>query len=373
MAAFIESPVTRLARPSAEPIEVKVHVFLCRIRESAIQDYCDTFLNLEPGVAQGYVFQAAKGFGGYIALEQRAMPLSLAPSPPEFIDPNHLAGAPNVNKFTVSIPIWRYVCGANNILTSPELCWIQPILVFNNSTLVFQDRETTGFDAFHGAIGIGPNIGGAPMMAAPGETPPLSADPDSLAADVLLSTIVDFSPISPKELLNFMTIRTGPARDTMPDVLDDEQNLEKTKSDLLKIFPYLNAMLDSQSYKMDVVTLKQFRGFPDIESALYQSLSNQIYEYRSVKNLKYYDPREVEITFFPTDMTRQIVNDYLDLPERSVRYGSHPVDRIERELGEKFSTPGADLRETDRSPTPFAFCFEAILEPGAIRTLHTYR
>lgn len=372
MAAFIESPVTRLARPITDPIAVKVHVFLCRIRETAIQGYCDTFLNLEPGVRQGYVFQAAKGFGGYIALEQRAMPQSAAPSPPEFVDPRHLAGAPNVNKFTVSIPIWRYVCGANNILTDPQLCWIQPILVFNNTTLVFEDRETTGFDAFHGAIGIGPNVGGAAVPALPGEAPGLSADPDSLAADVLLSTIVDFSPISPKELLNFMTIRTGPAGPDMPDVLDDEQNLEATRQDLEKMLPYLRSMLDSGAYRMEVITLKQFRGFPDIESAVYQSLSERTYEYRDVRNMRYYDPKDVEIAFWPTDMTSQIIHDYLDLPERSVRYGSHAPDRIERELGEQFSTPDAAPLETDRSPTPFAFCFEAILEPGAMRTLHTY-
>ncbi|HEX7948253.1 MAG TPA: hypothetical protein VF495_26545, partial [Phenylobacterium sp.] len=208
MAAFIESPVTLQARPSEEPIEVTVHVFACRIREPAIQTYCDHFLNIEPGPEQGYVFQAARGFGGLMTLECRPMPLGVAPSPPEFIDPPHLVGGPNVIKFTVAIPIWRYECGPNNVLTNPQICWIEPILVFNNSTLVFQARETTGFDAFHGAIWVGHNTS-ATFQAAPGEDPTPPTVPDSLAAEVLLSTIVDYSPISPKKMEPFMRVSTG--------------------------------------------------------------------------------------------------------------------------------------------------------------------
>jgi hypothetical protein len=237
---------------------------------------------------------------------------------------------------------------------------------------VFQERETTGFDAFHGAVGVGPNPGGSPVAAQPGQPPELSMDPDSLRAEVLLSTIVDFSPISPKELLNFMTIETGPARKDPFLVRDEEQSLEQTLADLTKAFPYLQAMLSSGAYTMDVIALKQFRGFPDIESAVYQSLSQRTYKYTSVTNMKYYNPKDVEITFYPTDMTRQIINEYLDLPLQSLRYGAHVLNRIEQDLHQKSNTPISDVPETDRSPSPFAFCFEATLDPGAIKTLYTY-
>jgi hypothetical protein len=374
MAAFIESPVTRQARPSDDAVDVTLHVFTCRIREDAIQRYCDTYLNVEPGTRQGVFFQAARGFGGLIMIESRAMPLGVAPSPPEFIDPAHLSGTPNVNKFTVSIPVWRYDCGPNNILSAPEVCWIQPILVFNNSTLVFQARETVGFDAFHGAIGIGPNTAQMAAAAAPWEDPIELMEQNGIGVAVLLSTIVDFSPISPKELLNFMTISTGPASETMPPIRDEEQNLQQTTEDLMRAYPYFLSMLESRSYEMSVVTLKQFRGFPDIRSTVYQSLSEQTSEYTDIKNLKYYDPAQVEVTFFPTDMTSQIIHDFLDLPASSVIYGSHPLDRVEQELGKKFSRPPPidTVHGPDRSPTPFAFRFDAQLQPRTMKTLYTF-
>lgn len=387
MTFFVESPVSLLAFPP-HTADVTVHVFFTKIHPRAIQAYCDRFLNIERS-HQPYVFKALAGYG-LITIEQRAMDTNLAPPTPEFIDPEHMADSTNVNKLTVSVPLLRYE-NCNNVLLNPQVCWMQPVNANNSSNLVFTDRELIGLDTLHAAIQAGEAVGGQSGPPTDlGAAPIVPTIPGSLSVDVLLSTIVSFSPISPKELLNFLTIRTGPGLATPPAPKETaytgpepqrgpmisaiiDTNTDAAIQELRKAFPFLDSVFDTFGFvSVDTVTLKQFRGLEDIESAAYQALVQQRVAYTDMRDIEYYDPAGVRITFWPTAMTREFINVFLDLPAASLAPDFHPLDRIEQALSEKFSIPETSSPEQDESPTTFAFRFRAQVTLAETTTLHVF-
>ncbi len=280
MTQFIESVSTHQLLPPYHSENSKVYCFLFDIGISAIQTYCDTFLNLgEPSERPFHYRPVPEAPFGLLSVTDYPALCSLDQKTAQTFgvktqEWDHLTQT----EFYVAVPVHRFRVTADNVLVDPVIQWVQPIIITNNATSAFSGREILGLETLYGEI----------------KSPP-AAKPGGFAFNVSLPSWVVFAPNSPQTMMPFVTINGGPRLDAASTQSAVDAGVI---AQLKAAIPDLAGMLEGRFPEtLELVILKQFRSAADATQAIYQALITCENRYSNVTGMTVYDPDAVTIDF----------------------------------------------------------------------------
>jgi hypothetical protein len=349
MTRFLESFATQQLLPPWRADGVTVTAFLFELKAHVIQRYLDRFLNFPPARQTPFHYRALKNaqFGIIIITDYPSICSTNTRNMRRYgtgiTQWDHL----KQTEFFVGVPVEKYDVGPDNIMTNREIQWIQPIVISDNASVVFASREIVGVDMLFGRVETSPD-----------------PEPGGVHYDCWLPSLRTFSPTSKEEWLPFAHVRSGaPLAEPPPEVL---AALGGPGAGGDPVLEGLKAVLGEQSdpmvrgflpVAMRMVTLKQFRDAYNLDLASYQALVGATISHKTIRDLRFFDPKRAEISFMSTATTEQILTSFLDLHEGSAETPPpHPG-------------PSWDLVALP-APVRFAFRFTADVTFDQVETLH---
>jgi hypothetical protein len=125
---------------------VTVNAFVWEAQMSAVQDYCDRFLNLGTPEERGFTYKPAP-FWPYATLLFLDYPVMISsnPAPQDMGEvPYGDRGIVSQTEVLVSLPVVRYGLGADRLVTESELECALPFIVVGNPMSAVCGREMLG-------------------------------------------------------------------------------------------------------------------------------------------------------------------------------------------------------------------------------------
>lgn len=349
MTEFLESFATQQLLPPWKASKVENSCFMFRLPAHTIQAYLDRFFNFGGTDGAPFYFKAHDDLQHGLLIFQHYSDIwsVVEKDDPRGYDPtlgwDHLS----YNQAYAAVPIVRYTVTAANLLADPQIYWIQPVVICNNSSVVYGSREIVGVDMMQGEVVFTQDSGSA-----------------GLHVDTYINGVEKFGPRSKEAVLPFVHVETGaPLAGGMPP-LTTKLAAEFLMS-LATVTHDARTVADSPLPQQSrLVTLKQFRDSQDMTRATYQAIVSSTSTMSNVTNLQFYDPASVDIDFMWSATANEILTSFLDLgtfksaPAADARVKSH-------------GGPGWNLPHKKLIPE-VAFSFTADLDFTEIETLYTF-
>jgi len=351
MTPFLESFATQQLLPPWQAKGVDVSCFMFKLGATTIQNYLDKFFNFGGDDCAPYYFKA------YDGLEHGLLVFHHYPDIWSTNQANMRRYGENLqswdhlsyNQAYVAIPIIRYTITADNLLVDPQVYWTQPVVICNNSSVVYGSREIVGIDMIQGEVEISRIITAG-----------------ALHIDVSINGVADFSPRSKETLLPFLRVETGAP---LPEHLGMPPETTPIVAKFLMALATANpkapaagpASLQSEAR---LVTLKQFRASHDMTLATYQAIVSSNSIMSNVRNLLFFDPKQLDIDFMWSATVSEILTSFLDLGAFTA-----PLVAGARTAGHR--GPAWDLPHK-KLEAQVGFRFTADLDFTEFETLHTF-
>lgn len=286
---------------------VTVNAFVWEAQMSAVQDYCDRFLNLGTPEERGFTYKPAP-FWPYATLLFLDYPVMISsnPAPQDMGEvPYGDRGIVSQTEVLVSLPVVRYGLGADRLVTESELECALPFIVVGNPMSAVCGREMLGLGKLLAEIKTGEG-----------------RYPDSFLGTVDLPGWSEMRTGVEQQMLRFITAETGPA---LPSFRTS--NPARSLATLLQSreagwmmdgMASLSNLVDSASAgliptTMRTVGLKQYRDAHDTGRAVYQALVTCRSRYSNLRDFRFYDEKDAVITANCEGSFQEILEVFLDV------------------------------------------------------------
>lgn len=266
MPAYIPYFGTQQGPPPYLFTGVRLLVLVLQADVLQLEAYCDEFLGVDPA----RVFAPA---GPYVILGINQYPSMISEH-----DSFKGFGFTSQNEYFVMFPAVRFD-NVRGFLLPREVTWVFPYIGVDNPTSASAGREMLGFPKMVGEIAV-------------------DQDPQGrLSATVAMPGFKAFSPSTPQEMLELITIRTGlplqitaPASHAFPwdflDLAGGAELLEEAAQTLI-------GAADADSFS--VTNLKQFCDPTNPSQAVYQALVRAVWAQENTGPATFYDGAQVEV------------------------------------------------------------------------------
>jgi hypothetical protein len=312
---FIESFATQQLLPPWTATGSQHWAFVIRMEKQRLSAYLDTYFNGRYPDRAPYLYIPLPGRRQYgvigiddypsVASTNVRAASSNAPDEDERATSPLGGGATSWDHLAhmqayLMFPALRYSLSNNNLMTDPQVVWVEPISFSNNDSVVFSSREIWGSDMYL-----------AQMCRPEGAPSP------ELHFDMGLMGMKKFSARSVEELLAVMHVKTG---GTAP-----WSSLGELVARNPHILPVLQIMAGSVSFADGAPdlgkspyagagrlnNLKQFRDCYDIKAAIYRAIVESEASHKNVKDIRLFDASKVEIDFMWSDSMGELLTDLL--------------------------------------------------------------
>lgn len=284
----------------------------------AVQEYCDTYLNIGPREERGFEYRAFP-LWPYARLVFLYYPMMISALQQRFEIPDPTAaptharggahklgvamadrGVTQQNEVFLSIPVMRYGLGAKGRLVESELEWILPFIVVDQPWSCVCGREMLGLGKMMSHIEIGQGylpgsfLGRVHMPGWSSKEDYLEGKQAKADAEMMASS------------LPFLDVKTGPVLPTFRNS-DPYATLATAFADrpvrwAMERMSGLTNFVETASFglvptTMQTVSLKQHRDARYPSLAVYQALISCHSRYSGIRELEVYDEREIDVIF----------------------------------------------------------------------------
>jgi hypothetical protein len=351
MTEFLESFATQQLLPPWKAKGVDVSCFMFKLPATSIQKYLDQFFNFGGDDRAPYHFQAHNDLQHGVLVFHHypdiwsANVANMRRYGEDLQSWDHVS----YNQMYVAVPIVRYAITADNLLVDPQIYWIQPVVICDNSSVVYGSREIVGIDMIQGDVTI-----------------TTEAPSGALHIDTYINGVEKFSPRSKETLLPFVHVETGAP---LPEGQGMTPAMTAAAADFLLGMAHVTANAPTAPgsplpQEARLVTLKQFRDSYDMTRATYQAIVSSNSIMSNVGNVRFFDPDKVDIDFMWSATVSEILTSFLDLGTFAP---APPTDGgVESHDG-----PGWDLPHKKLNPE-VCFSFTADFDYAEFETLHTF-
>ena len=348
MTAFVPSFSSDQLLPPWISQDARSWIFLVSIARENCQAYLDTRFNA-PGPDQApfrYEALTEQTYGMFCVVDH----------------PNLSSGAVGSQGWdTVSthevfwlFPARRWRITPDNLKIEPDLVWIKPFTLVDNSYVMFSSREIWGDESDLAKIVI--------------ET---GSAPDDIHIDVAIQCIKHYSPRAVSHLVGYFHVQMEPGC-VAPDpaaLLDKNSNLAAYIALLESRMPFaLHEAADPRG-EMALNTLKQFRDVFDMRAAIYRALVASRTTHTNVRDPVFYDGTKIAINAMWSDSTSELLGTLLGLlpPQGANPPSGHPAG------GPPIDESGIDWNLARvQMPVAFGVSFTSDARFEVLETLHCY-
>lgn len=351
MSAFIDYASTKQLLPPWVSKGARNWAFVIEVPRQCIQDYLDTHFNAPgPDTAPWY----------WQPMAERCYGVLLVSDHQDFS--SEFFGTPGWNRLKHREVFWffpahRYRRSPDNLLLGePDIVWIQPFALDDNSYVMFSSREIWGCEKDMATI-----------LVNEGQTP------GDFHLDMGIQGCKTFDPRSISHRIGALHIRMTP-----PDQPYDWKNVFETPELAALTGDFLGGVMAATSEPgtgkplggnvLEIDTLKQFRDVFDLRYAAYRAIVSSRVTHTEISDPRFYPGEAVSIDFMWSD----------SLAERFVRlFGLTPPPEGTGH-GHPLEIPAVDASGIDwdmprvRAKVEFAAAFTSDSRFDVLETLHTY-
>jgi hypothetical protein len=401
MTDFIESFATQQLLPPWTATDSRHWAFVLRLEKGRVAAYLDTYFNGRYPDRAPYLYIPLPGRRQYAVLGIDDYPnvasknvRTASSNVDDEGESGALRGSNNGDddgdktwdrlahlQAYLMFPALRYSLSNNNLLTDPQVVWVEPISFSNNDSVVFSSREIWGSDMY------------LAEMCRPDGAP--SAE---LHFDMGLMGMKEFSARSFEELLAVMHVKTG----GQVDLVSTLSEIPKTNPHILPFLQILTRSVTFAGVAPDLGpspyggtgrlnNLKQFRDCYNMNVAIYRAIVESEASHTNVKDVRLFDPSKVEIDFMWSDSMAELLTDLL-----GAKKPTHPGPPLNHApprtppvpLGRRNLEPDEFPKRTSPAPiaandmnwdmgrlavkAEFAFTYTSDVEFVVVDTIHTY-
>ena len=293
MTRFIESFSTQLLRPPWVGTGATTHGFVFEVTGEAIQGYLDKYFNIAHPDGPPFVYSIIPDalFGMIAFCDQPSVATLKGPKTSQLLLADRTWDHVSYREAYLAIPVSRRRTGVGGAVDEVVTVWTQPFTFATNSTVVFASREVWGVDMSVGQVELAVN-----------------AEDGSLHLDTYMRGVEVFSPRSKDEWVPFLHVTTGPPVE--PDFIDLLIKHPEFASflNVVGLGTAKNALSPSET---ELNTLKQYRNAYNLLMADYQAIVASHSTHENIRNVKFYDPSEVDLRFMWSDSTKELLKNFL--------------------------------------------------------------
>ena len=369
---YVQSSASQDIPPPYYFPDVSVQAFVWKANIKAVQNYCDTFLNLGPKEERGFEYRAVP-FWPFATLLFLDYPVMISakqnrPSLESMVEdifddgigaghsifevPYSDRGINSQREVFVAMPVIRYGIGPTGLMTKSELEWIIPWIVVNQPWSCVCGREMLGLGKLLAEIDTGEGY-----------------YPKSFEGQVSLPGWRTNVPGEMQSELPLLDVKTGPVLPTFRTSKSPEDSI----ATLLANSPARWGMENMTGFSnfvdyaslgviptaMRTVGLKQYRDAGRPEKAVYQALVSCRSKYSNVRHLELYDENDAQICFNRIGSFSNLVDAIMG-PGDPKDYVRFPNDPDAKEHSGRVINPVA------------AFRFHADVNYDKMRVLHEF-
>lgn len=305
---YVQSAASQQVPPPYHFPGVTVNAFYMNISMERVQRYCDTYLNIGDESTREYVYRplAAWPYATVLFLNYPVMISAAPPSPGLNEVPYSDRGAISQTEVFVAIPVVRYGRGTKRLITDTALEWALPYIVVGNPMSSVCGREMLGLGKLLADIEIGEG-----------------RYPESFRGRISLPGWPDHALGTMQTTHEFMSVETKPVLPTPAGTQPPRRTLAtllagREASGLLGGVATAANFIDSFSLgliptSMRTVGLKQYRDAADPRRAVYQALVTCRAQYLNVRDVRFYNELDIDLTFNDLASFHQILEVFLDV------------------------------------------------------------
>lgn len=305
---YVQSAASQQVPPPYHFPGVTVNAFYLNVSMAKVQEYCDRYLNIGEEKTRGYVYRPVP-FWPYATVLFLDYPTMISSAPASA----HLGevaysdrGAISQTEVFVAIPVMRYGVGAAKLITDTAVEWALPFIVVGNPMSSVCGREMLGLGKLLADIEIGE-----------------ARYPDSFRGKISLPGWPDSETGTMQAQQEFMKVETKPflptptgtqpPRRTLASLLESPE-----ASKLLGGVATAANFIDTFSLglvptAMRTVGLKQYRDAANPHRAVYQALVTCRAQYLNVRDVRFYNEKDIDLTFNDLASFHQILEVFLDV------------------------------------------------------------
>lgn len=313
---YVQSASSQQVPPPYHFPGVTVNAFYMNISMERVQRYCDRYLNIGDEATREYVYRPLSvwPYATVLFLNYPTM-ISAAPGSRMLGEvPYADRGAISQTEVFVAIPVVRYGRGAARLITDTAVEWALPFIVVGNPMSSVCGREMLGLgklladieigegrypDSFRGRI----SLPGWPN----GET------------GTMMQASQEFMSVETKPFLP-TPAGTQPPRRSLATLLQSRE-ASKLLGGVATAANFIDTFsLDLIPTAMRTVGLKQYRDAANPHRAVYQALVTCRAQYLNVRDVRFYNEKDIDLTFYDTGSFHKILKVFLDVGEQPSGY-----------------------------------------------------
>ncbi|MGQ7829654.1 hypothetical protein [Altererythrobacter sp. Z27] len=299
---YVQSSSSQDVPPPYHFPDVTVNAFIWPAQVEAVQNYCDTFLNLGTRDERGFEYRpaAAWPYAMLFFLDYPEM-ISSNREPQDIGEcPYPERGITTQREVFVSLPVVRYGNGPLGLIANSDIECVLPFIVVDKPWSCICGREMLGLGKLLAKIEMDEGY-----------------YPDSFQSRVRMPGWKTGHPGEYLQEHTFLKVKTGPALPTFRLEKAPEKSLAtlfqspaaslgiSTMSDFGNFIDFASAGLFPTA--MRSLGLKQYRDAKYPERAIYQALVSCRSQYGNLRDLRLYDEKNVKIRFRDTGSFHQIL------------------------------------------------------------------
>ena len=305
---YVQSDASQQVPPPYHFPGVTVNAFYWEVSMERVQAYCDRYLNIGDEASRDYVYRPVPTFpyASVLFLDYPTMISAIPDGSMHGAVPYPERGAISQTEVFVALPVMRYGKGGVKLITDSAVEWALPFIVVGNPMSSVCGREMLGLGKLLADIGNGEG-----------------RYPDSFLGTVKLPGWRDEKPGTMQETLDFLRIETKPPLPTHAGT----QPRERTFATLLDAREALwglgnlanmanfvdKASLSLIPTSMRTVGLKQYRDALDPARAVYQALVTCRALYSDVRDVCFYNPLDVDMSFYDVGSFHEMLKVFLEV------------------------------------------------------------
>ena len=352
MTDFVPSFSDQSLIPPWRTMRSRHWAFVLEVPRHCMQNYLDSHLNPPGPDLSPYRYEV---------LEGQTYGILMVTDHPEF----SCAGGQREGWDTVAFrevfwqfPAHRYAVDSDNLASKePDLVWIQPLYLVDNSTVMFASREIWGSEKQMADIGFH-----------------TGDKTDELHLDVAIQGFTKFKPRSRSHSIGVLRINLAPGTEEVDyDTMIAHADTHTEAQDLLDTWgssiPGLGRDKDKPADGVHIDTLKQFRDAFDMRVAAYRAIIASRATHENVQNLRYFRGSDIELAFAWSDTMGEQLKTLFDIHEPSPEkedFAFSNADATPSELATDWHLP---IISRD---VVLALAFQSDAEFDVLKTLHTY-
>ncbi|QZD89304.1 hypothetical protein K3148_10810 [Qipengyuania aurantiaca] len=352
MTDFVPSFSDQSLIPPWRTLRSRHWAFVLEVPRHCMQDYLDSHLNAPGPDPSPYRYEA---------LGKPTYGILMVTDHPQF----SCAGGQREGWDTVAFrelfwqfPAYRYAVDGDNLASQePDLVWIQPFYLVDNSTVMFASREIWGSEKQMADIGF--------------ET---GDKTDELHLDVAIQGFTKFKPRSRSHSIGVLRINLDPGTeavdyDAMIAHADAHGEARQLLDEWGSAIPGLGGDKDKPAHGVHIDTLKQFRDAFDMRVAAYRAIIASRATHENVQGLRYFRGSDVDLAFAWSDTMREQLKTLFDIDEPSAAeedFAFTDADATPSELATDWHLP------IIRKDVVLALAFQSDAKFEVLETLHTY-